>query len=207
MATNQLFEDMEELRGDEPMIWAVINGAHSVARLCDVLNWPLKKVQRELEALVSEKLLVIQSGHVILLHFHGREEDPVYLRRKKMMELARKIRAQIMEEVEDMPDFKKDRAALRRQTRTGGKRKPGDAPTELTAKQAEDLQLCLKISKGGMQPIRPIDLAKAKGYAKAGFSGTMLAVLATKGYLQEVEGTRFKSYEPTPAGVDKWEDG
>lgn len=199
----QLYEQAENLRIDDPVLWAIVRGKGHIAKIGIASGQPPKVTEERLRELVKAQIITLNEklGNVYYLN---QENDLV---KKNLMRL-RKFYEVIEHRWVKLTDINVSKVDISANVYRELK---GEAPKQLrglrerfdedlTMKQAGIMVLVLEMA--GESTFRPIDVSRAQGYTQAGYTKNTLMALGNKGLMREVK-MYPTTWQLTELGVEK----
>lgn len=187
---NQLQQVGDNLRADNPTLWAVLRGRGSTIRIAQLLGWTENRTIRELKDNAS----LTQNSKGTWILNRSREQYDLHQAVRRLYQAIDKKFA------EDHPD----RAEVSElSTKARGLAKKNKRAQESTIPSEVQLKLLTVIYKAfGSTSFTPLALSKAQGYTQAGWSKKYLETLARKGFVTQVEDIgRSTAWQLTDSGV------
>ena len=174
-----LYGHLEQLRAEEPVLWAVVVGRSTAPKIAMVLAIPTGMVEKDLELLVKQKVLKRMSGTVYIPSADGSIRGS---QMDELKEIAGRLQAMQFEKYGDSvkelvpPNAKK--------LLQGVEVKGPVSKDALTAKQHELLELIRGTYPSHLYVFSAIDAARLMGLSRSGYMKNSLVALEKKGYLR-----------------------
>ena len=174
-----LYGHLEQLRAEEPVLWAVVVGRSTAPKIAMVLAIPTGMVEKDLELLVKQKVLKRMSGTVYIPSADGSIRGS---QMDELKEIAGRLQAMQFEKYGDSvkelvpPNAKK--------LLQGVEVKGPVSKDALTEKQHELLELIRGTYPSHLHVFSAIDAARLMGLSRSGYMKNSLVALEKKGYLR-----------------------
>lgn len=194
----ELMARLENLRADEPVLWAVVRGLTTEEQIGYLLGYTYKRVQTELKILHGSKDILRYYGKAWVINKKGPRYDSL----AQLSKLARVIEAATINQFgnssADLQELMRDRSLISAEGRALVKAKLGDLKTDrergtpsLTEKQTQvwgQIQGWLEDQGRGGEPFTTREAAKAQGFDKPGFTKNVLLALVKKERARDLGG-------------------
>ena len=173
-----LYGHLEQLRAEEPVLWAVVVGRSTAPKIAMVLAIPTGMVEKDLELLVKQKVLKRMSGTVYIPSADGSIRGS---QMDELKEIAGRLQAM---QFEKYGDSVKELVPPNAKKLLHGVEVKGPVSKDaLTAKQHELLELIRGTYPSHLHVFSAIDAARLMGLSRSGYMKNSLVALEKKGYL------------------------
>lgn len=192
--TKRLFNAGENLRSEQPVLWGILRGRGTDFRIALLIGWPEKRVYDELMDLRRAGAIKQNSQGTWFL-VRGYEHYEEYMRIRALYQM---LDQRIADDHPGKVELSELSSKARAEARKTAAKERAKVPTEVQLKM-----VTAAFKAFGRATFSPLDLARAQGYAKAGWSKSYLETLERKGYVQQM-GMRGRSttWQLTDAGVE-----
>jgi len=207
LSARELFEGADEIRMDDPVLWAIIRGRSNIGKVVTLSGQSPRQVVERAEVLISMGV-IYQNSKIETPAYYLNQRYSRYSEFKQYRALYEAIELKGLEVGDLNPTQEKGLVS----SSTMNKWKEANPEKAVRRSQTERFDDTLTMKQAGVlmaigrtwangKTFRPLELARAQGYSQGGYAKQNIEVLVSKGFVEKVEGT---SYQITEAGVEKY---
>ena len=206
--TQVLYEAGEDLRVDNPVLWAIVRGRGGIARIGILSGQSRRVIEAQVDALMKNGTIYVSDRYA----------TPVYMLNSKgsgygrLKKIAAFYEALELSWVENTGlDLSKEKGLTSSSTFKKWREKHPEIVQSSRSERYDDTltmkQAAVLVAVGrawaDRSTFKPLELARAQGYSQGGFAKQSLLTLEGKGFVQEAGKNLFRL---THAGVEKVEE-